>query len=60
MSNEQPIIRKARKAGKCAEFRHCGNRIEVGDRYVQGDINPYEAGGFAHDRLCLKCAEAGA
>jgi len=48
-------IRTAKKAGKCADFRHCGNMINVGDLYVQGDCDPYEAGGFAHDRMCLSC-----
>lgn len=50
-------IRTARKAGKCADFRHCGNMIAAGDRYVEGDIDIDKAGGFGRDRLCLSCAE---
>lgn len=48
-------IRIARKAGKCAE-RPREHRIEVGDRYVEGDRDPYSAGGFGRDRVCLGCA----
>lgn len=48
-------IRVARKAGKCAE-RPAECRIEVGDRYVEGDVDPYSAGGFGRDRVCLRCA----
>jgi hypothetical protein len=50
-------IRTARKAGKCADFRHCGNMIEVGDLYVEGEGDPYKAGGFGRERLCLACGE---
>ena len=47
-------IRIARKPGKCAEnFAH---RINVGDSYVEGDVDPYSAGGFGKDRVCLECA----
>lgn len=49
-------IRTARKAGKCADFRHCGTVIQPGDKYVEGDIDIDKAGGFGHDRLCLACA----
>lgn len=47
-------IHTARKAGKCQWG--CGGRIEVGDRYIDGDVDPYKAGGFAHDRVCMACA----
>jgi hypothetical protein len=51
-------IRTARKAGKCAGFRHCGTIIQPGDRYVEGDTQYDIAGGFGHERLCLPCAGA--
>lgn len=62
--NAEAIIRTARKAGRCAN-RHaaiagnapgCTLMIEAGDRYLEGDIDPYSAGGFGHDRLCMPCA----
>ncbi len=48
------VVRRARKLFKCDD--RCGHWIAGGELYLQGDTNPYEAGGFAHDRLCLKCA----
>jgi hypothetical protein len=51
-------IRTARKAGKCADFRHCGHTINVGDRYVEGDGDIDKASGFGRDRLCLTCGGA--
>ena len=59
-----PVIRTARKAGRCAN-RHaslagnadgCTLTIETGDRYLEGDCDPYSAGGFGRDRICLPCA----
>lgn len=52
-----PVIRTARKAGKCAEYRRCGNMINKGDSYVEGDMDPYKAGGFGFDRLCMACGD---
>jgi hypothetical protein len=57
-------IRKARKSFTCGTFRglidgqrtFCQTRIEVGDSYVEGDLDPYRAGGFAHEKLCFDCA----
>jgi hypothetical protein len=51
-------IRTARKAGFCADFRHCRTVIQPGDRYVQGDSQHDIAGGFGYERLCLKCGGA--
>lgn len=48
------LIRRSRKMGKCAD--RCGFHIPSGVLYLEGDVDPYGAGGFAHDRLCLKCA----
>lgn len=50
-------IHTARKAGKCADFRHCGHMIAAGDRYVKGDAQYDIAGGFGHERFCLSCAQ---
>lgn len=47
-------IRTARKAGRCGD--RCGRMINSGDKYVEGDVDPYKAGGFAFDRICLICA----
>lgn len=62
----EAVIRTARKEGRCVNARahQAGNApdcrvwIRKGDRYEQGDINPYEAGGFAHDRICAECSTA--
>lgn len=48
-------IRRARKQHRCDW--DCKGTIAVGDLYVEGDCDPYEAGGFGHDRICLACAE---
>jgi len=61
------LLRTARKAGRCdysrgfkddrpaSENGRCPNRINVGDRYMEGEMND-EAGGFGHDRYCMQCA----
>jgi hypothetical protein len=62
----QPIIRTARKAGNCANIGaaragnapDCKQRINPGDKYEQGDPDPYLAGGFGHDRICSGCSKA--
>lgn len=58
------IIRRARKAGRCVNWRaaeagnapECLRTIEAGALYAEGDVDPYTAGGFAHDRICAGCA----
>lgn len=56
------IVRRARKEYHCDEaygwpdFKRCGRRIAIGCAYVEGDVDPYRAGGFAHERICLPCA----
>ena len=60
-------IHYARKAGNCVNRRpaevgnapECKRTIEVGQAYVDGDLDPYKAGGFGKDRVCLGCALAG-
>jgi hypothetical protein len=48
-------IRAARKAGRC-DKRGCGNIIETGHRYVEGDGHPTKGPlGMARERLCLSC-----
>lgn len=51
-------IRTARKPGQCdyslGRKGRCPNRIEKGDRYFDGELNPYKAGGFATDRYCME------
>lgn len=68
---EDRIIRKARKQHRCvtASLAERGTRPDVsavckrvikpGEQYVEGDTNPYKAGGFGHDRICMPCAKAG-
>lgn len=70
MSDKTTIYRTARKRHRCVnaalaerETREdvtavCKVWIERGDRYLQGDVDPYYAGGFGHDRICLGCDEA--
>jgi hypothetical protein len=64
-------IRRARKAYHCRACYRAGppasattglafvraveKKIKPGDLYVEGDIDPYEAGGFGHERICLDC-----
>ena len=60
----EAVIRRARKAGRCVNWRaaeagnapECLRTIEVGALYAEGDIDPYKAGGFGHDRICAGCA----
>lgn len=70
-ATEDRIVRTARKQHRCvtAELAERGTRPDVsavctitinpGEQYVEGDPNPYKAGGFGHDRICLPCAKAG-
>lgn len=62
---EEITIRRARKEHRCAN-RHaalvgnapgCTLTIKPGEQYVEGDVDPYLAGGFGHDRICLPCHE---
>lgn len=34
-------------------------KIKKGDLYVEGERDPYRAGGFAHERYCAECAIPG-
>lgn len=52
---DDSIVRKARKRHAC-ENPQCPRDIERGDLYVEGDIDPYRAGGFGHERFCIVCA----
>lgn len=47
-------VRRARKVFKCDD--RCGYWLGGGQLYLQGEVDPYRAGGFGHDRICLKCA----
>jgi hypothetical protein len=62
------IVRKARKAHHCrwcySPTRTADGRLHVpphkikaGELYVQGDVDPYEAGGYGHERICLGCID---
>jgi hypothetical protein len=59
--------RKARVAGRCCSFGaaeagnapECLRRIEVGDSYFDGELDPYSAGGFGRDRVCVECRRMG-
>ncbi len=63
-------VRTARKVWRCvnAHARKVGNpaaamcRMDIhpGEQYVEGDRDPYSAGGFGHDAICMACAKAGA
>lgn len=72
MSRPTPLVyRTARKAGRCVNGalksrgtnadvnQNCAGMINPGDRYREGDNDPYSAGGFGKDRVCLGCDEAG-
>jgi hypothetical protein len=58
-------VRTARKTWRCANAHACvcGNpaaancRITItpGERYTEGDVDPYLAGGFGFDKLCVAC-----
>ncbi|HET8638123.1 MAG TPA: hypothetical protein VFL96_14840 [Acidobacteriaceae bacterium] len=50
------MIRRARKAGRCAQYRLCKHEIQRGELYAEGELDPYTAGGFALERYCLPCA----
>lgn len=49
----------AADAGNPAVADVCTRFIEPGQPYVEGDIDPYSAGGFGHDRICKPCADGG-
>ena len=65
------VYRTARKRHKCVNgpLAERGTRsdvtstckvwIERGDRYREGDNDPYSAGGFGKDYVCLGCDKAG-
>lgn len=37
--------------------RAVGKPIKAGDLYVEGDVDPYEAGGYGRERICLACID---
>lgn len=67
--SETRIIRTARKRHRCVNAScaerglewaaSCARYIEPGQQYVQGDPDPYRAGGFGHDYICKPCADGG-
>jgi len=52
------VIRRARLEGPC-QYGHCARSITQGELYIEGDLDPYEAGGFARHRWCVKHLEGG-
>jgi hypothetical protein len=46
----------ARKAGRCQHGGGCRHKIQPGEKFVYGELDPYAAGGFAQARYCLTCA----
>jgi hypothetical protein len=64
-ASDKPHI--ARVAGRCVSFRaaeagnapECRRIIEVGDTYFDGEMDPYKAGGFGKDRVCVECRKRG-
>jgi hypothetical protein len=64
------VTRTARKQHRCANAHAailgnllvkdiCTRVIKPGEQYVEGEVDPYYAGGFGHDRICKPCADAG-
>jgi hypothetical protein len=64
------IIRTARKRHRCVNAHAadvgnpavadiCTRYIEPGQLYVEGEVDPYVAGGFGHDYICKPCSDAG-
>lgn len=58
----------ARKAGPCVNGGKpfeagnapgCLRSIQVGDTYYDGELDPYKAGGFGRDRVCVECRKRG-
>jgi hypothetical protein len=62
-------FRKARKEHRCANAKaakrglewaqHCSLTIKAGERYAEGDLDPYSAGGFGRERFCMSCVDRG-
>ena len=58
-------VRTARKAWRCCNAHahtvgnpaaaKCRVTIEPGEKYTEGDCDPYQAGGFGFDKLCIGC-----
>ena len=61
---EGHVWRRARKSYLCDYNKRggvwCTNQIEAGDVYLEGQMNPYKAGGFGNYRYCQLCAGADA
>ena len=52
------LIRRARKPGKCSNYRRgCTVEFKAGDEYVEGDGEGGLSHFFARERLCFECAE---
>jgi hypothetical protein len=53
-------IRTARKEGRCQygfcerTGARCRGVIKPGDHYVEGEIDPFTAGGFGRERWCMR------
>lgn len=62
-------VRTARVKHRCANAGRasrgvewaqiCKREIAPGEQYREGEMNPYEAGGYGYDRYCMACVEAG-
>jgi hypothetical protein len=62
-------FRKARKQHRCANAnradrglewaKDCTRTIKPGERYAEGESDPYEAGGFGRERFCQSCVDRG-
>lgn len=56
-------VRTARKEWRCVNHHAmivgnapgCRGDIHPGERYTEGDCDPYLAGGFGFDKLCIGC-----
>lgn len=57
------LVRQARKAGRCqywlGEPGRCPEQINPGDQYIEGEMDPFVAGGFGRERYCMKHLNGG-
>ncbi len=64
------IVRTARVEHRCCNaamaergvntlVANCHRTIKAGEHYIQGEIDPYRAGGFGHEYVCMDCADRG-
>lgn len=47
----------AQAVGGLSKVVAVAKAIKAGDLYVEGDVDPYEAGGYGHERICLACID---